>query len=103
MIFWNWPRPRNNLVISTSGTVQQHLKSALYRAKVTLKQFSILILVYPTIKEQKRFEKMLFNKTAKCDAEIILLERLTIVYKANVDLLFYIVGSSNENELLLST
>ncbi|CBY35126.1 unnamed protein product, partial [Oikopleura dioica] len=29
--------------------------------------------------------------------------RLTIVYKANVDLLFYVIGSSNENELLLDS
>ena len=59
--------------------------------------------VYPTVKEQKAFERLVFTKTAKSDAEIILLEGLTIVYKSNVDLLFYIVGSSNENEILLST
>ena len=59
--------------------------------------------VYSTVKEQKAFEKLVFNKTAKSDAEIILLEGMTIVYKSNVDLLFYVVGSSNENELLLNT
>ena len=55
------------------------------------------------VKEQKAFEKTLFNKTAKSDAEILLLDGLTIVFKSNVDLLFYVIGSSNENELLLNT
>ena len=62
-----------------------------------------LVLVHGTVKEQKAFEKTLFQKTCKSDAEILLLDGLTIVFKANVDLLFYVIGSSNENELLLNT
>lgn len=34
-------------------------------------------------------------------AEIILLDGLICVYRSNVDLLFYVVGSSEENELIL--
>ena len=56
---------------------------------------------YPTSKEQKLFEKSLFDKTQKSDSEIALLEGLTVVYKSNVDLFFYVVGASNENELIL--
>jgi len=56
---------------------------------------------YPTVKEQKQFEKKLFEKTQKSDSEIALLEGLTVVYKGNVDLFFYVVGSSHENELML--
>ena len=56
---------------------------------------------YPTAKEQKAFEKNTFTKTKKSDSEIALLEGLTIVYKSNVDLYFYVVGSSLENELIL--
>ncbi|XP_063370862.1 coatomer subunit zeta-1 isoform X2 [Cydia amplana] len=57
--------------------------------------------IMPTAKEQKAFEKNLFNKTHRANAEIIMLEGLTCVYKSNVDLFFYVMGSSHENELIL--
>lgn len=57
--------------------------------------------VFPTVKEQKAFEKNLFNKTQRAAAEIIMLDGLTIVYKNNVDLFFYVMGSTQENELIL--
>jgi len=56
---------------------------------------------FGTIKEQKQFEKNLFNKTHRANAEIVMFEGLTCVYRSSVDLFFYVVGSSNENELLL--
>ncbi|CAH1775429.1 unnamed protein product [Owenia fusiformis] len=56
---------------------------------------------FPTTKEQKAFEKNLFNKTHRANAEIIMLEGLTCVYRSNVDLFFYVIGSANENELIL--
>jgi len=56
---------------------------------------------YPTAKEQRAFEKNLFNKTHRANAEIIMLEGLTCVYRSNVDLFFYVVGSQQENELIL--
>ncbi|XP_046452971.1 coatomer subunit zeta-1-like [Daphnia pulex] len=55
----------------------------------------------PTAKEQKVFEKNLFNKTHRANTEIIMLENMTCVYKSNVDLYFYVMGSSHENELIL--
>ncbi|CAG5131215.1 unnamed protein product [Candidula unifasciata] len=58
---------------------------------------------FPTTKEQKAFEKNLFNKTHRANAEIIMFEGLTCVYKSNVDLFFYVVGSSQENELILAS
>ncbi|KAG4066914.1 hypothetical protein HA402_009016 [Bradysia odoriphaga] len=57
--------------------------------------------VFPTVKEQKTFEKNLFNKTHRANAEIIMLDGLTCVYKNNVDLFFYVMGSTHENELIL--
>nr|XP_058952089.1 coatomer subunit zeta-1-like [Pocillopora verrucosa] len=54
---------------------------------------------YQTTKEQKEFEKNLFNKTHRANAEIIMLDGLTCVYRSNVDLFFYVMGSSNENEV----
>ncbi|KAF7240316.1 Coatomer subunit zeta-1 [Varanus komodoensis] len=56
---------------------------------------------YPTVKEQKTFEKNIFNKTHRTDSEIALLEGLTVVYKSSIDLYFYVIGSSYENELML--
>lgn len=54
---------------------------------------------FPTVKEQKEFEKSLFNKTHKGSGDVILLDNWTIVYRNNVDLLFYVMGSTNENEV----
>lgn len=60
--------------------------------------------VFPTTKEQKAYEKNLFNKTHRrsdSNTDIIMLDGLTCVYKQNVDVHFYVMGSCNENELLL--
>ncbi|XP_064643553.1 coatomer subunit zeta-1-like isoform X2 [Lineus longissimus] len=56
---------------------------------------------FPTVKEEKAFEQNLFNKTHRANAEIIMLEGLTCVYRSNVDLYFYVVGSQQGNELVL--
>ncbi|XP_011601869.1 coatomer subunit zeta-2 isoform X3 [Takifugu rubripes] len=56
---------------------------------------------YPSMKDQKNFEKKVFNKTHKADNEIAFLEGMTIVYKNSIDLFFYVVGSAQENELML--
>ncbi|XP_015259845.1 PREDICTED: coatomer subunit zeta-2-like [Cyprinodon variegatus] len=57
--------------------------------------------LYPTMKEQKNFESNVFSKTHKADNEIAFLEGMTIVYKSSIDLFFYVVGSAQENELML--
>jgi hypothetical protein len=58
-----------------------------------------------TIKEQKEFEKILFSKTNKAlsadNSDIIMIDALTIVFKAKIDLFFYVIGSTSENELIL--
>jgi len=56
---------------------------------------------FPTCQDQKKFEKNLFNKTHKANSEIIMLEGMTCLYKTNVDLFFYVIGSAHENELVL--
>jgi len=58
---------------------------------------------YATVKEQKAFESSLFQKTQRANAEIVMFEGITCVYKSNVDLFFYVFGSSNENELILAS
>ena len=57
--------------------------------------------ILPTVKDQKAFEKNLFNKTHRNSTEIIVLDGLTIVYKSYVDLYFYVMGNTHENELIL--
>lgn len=57
---------------------------------------------FDTVEKQNQFEERLFEKTNNSDAEIILFEQLTIVFRSNVDLMFFVVGSSDENELILS-
>merc|ERR1719339_522423 len=56
---------------------------------------------FPNTAAQKKFEKSLFTKTHKANAEIIMLDGLTCLYKSSVDLFFYVLGSGQENELLL--
>lgn len=58
--------------------------------------------IFPTIKEQKAFEKNLFNRTHRANAEIIMLDGITCLYKSNVDLFFYVMGSSHENEVSIT-
>ncbi|XP_063729398.1 coatomer subunit zeta-1-like [Symsagittifera roscoffensis] len=51
---------------------------------------------------QGEFERKLFQKTYKANSEIVMLDNNTIVYRSTVDVFFYVIGSSDENELILS-
>jgi len=54
-----------------------------------------------TLKDQRAFEKGLWDKTKKPGGDIILYESHLAVYKHSLDLIFYILGPSSENELML--
>ncbi|XP_004633726.1 coatomer subunit zeta-2 isoform X2 [Octodon degus] len=56
---------------------------------------------FSSSKEQMIFEKNVFSKTSQTESEIAFWAGMTIVYKSSVDLFLYVVGSSQENELLL--
>lgn len=56
---------------------------------------------YPTLKEQKPFEKGLVEKTAKSNSDIILYDNRVVVFKAESDVMLYVVGGVEENEMLL--
>ncbi|RIA86716.1 clathrin adaptor complex small chain-domain-containing protein [Glomus cerebriforme] len=58
---------------------------------------------YPTSKEQKVFEKGLFEKTRRANGEIILYDNQVVLYRNSIDVFFYVVGSAEENELILSS
>jgi hypothetical protein len=57
--------------------------------------------LHQNLKDQKSFEKTLFKRTHKANDDIIMLDGHTIVYRNNVDLSFYVVGSTSENEIIL--
>lgn len=54
-------------------------------------------------KLQLDFEKQLFKKTHKKDSEILLYENHLVLYKEYIDVTLYLIGDSNENELILQT
>ncbi|KAI9219614.1 Longin-like domain-containing protein [Blastocladiella britannica] len=55
-----------------------------------------------TLKEQKAFERRLWDKTRKAlQSEIILFDNHVVVYKVAADCVFYVVGSLEENEVML--
>ncbi|KAJ1551482.1 Coatomer subunit zeta-1 [Nowakowskiella sp. JEL0078] len=58
---------------------------------------------YATLKDQKSFEKSLFEKTRKNNSEIIMFDGQVVVFKNSIDIYVYFVGSADENELILSS
>jgi hypothetical protein len=56
---------------------------------------------YTDVKSQKAFEKGLLDKTAKQTGDIILYDNRIVLYKLESDVMIYIVGSLEENEILL--
>jgi coatomer subunit zeta len=53
------------------------------------------------LKAQKAFEKGLLEKTAKQTADIILYDNRIVLYKSESDVMMYVVGSVDENEIML--
>ncbi|PHH83860.1 hypothetical protein CDD83_2905 [Cordyceps sp. RAO-2017] len=56
---------------------------------------------YPDLKAQKAFEKGLIDKTAKQTGDIILYDSRIVLYKLESDVMLYVVGNQDENEILL--
>ncbi|KAG6015411.1 hypothetical protein E4U54_003526 [Claviceps lovelessii] len=56
---------------------------------------------YADLKAQKAFEKGLIEKTAKQNGDIILYDNRIVLYKLESDIMIYVVGSLDENEILL--
>ncbi|KAK3652210.1 Golgi-to-ER vesicle coat component [Elasticomyces elasticus] len=56
---------------------------------------------YPTLKEQKAFEKGLLEKTAKQTSDVILYDNRVVVFKMESDVMLYVVGGADENEIML--
>lgn len=56
---------------------------------------------YADLKSQKAFEKGLLEKTAKQTGDIILYDNRVVLYKSESDVMMYVVGSVDENEIML--
>jgi hypothetical protein len=60
---------------------------------------------FPDKLAQADFERKVYKKTrnsqARLDAEVAILDGLTVVFKSGVDVTFAVVGSADENELIL--
>ena len=56
---------------------------------------------YPSVKDQKAFEKGLLEKTVKQTSDIILYDNRVVVFKTEGDVMLYVVGAADENEVLL--
>jgi len=56
---------------------------------------------YPDLKSQKAFEKGLLEKTAKQTSDIILYDNKIVLYKSESDVMLYVVGGVEENEIML--
>jgi len=56
---------------------------------------------YPTLKDQKAFEKGLMEKTNKQTSDVILYDNRVVVFKMEGDVMMYVVGGAEENEVLL--
>jgi len=56
---------------------------------------------YKSVKEQKAFEKGLLEKTSKQTSDVILYDNKIIVFKMESDVMLYVVGNVDENEILL--
>ncbi|CCH60773.1 hypothetical protein TBLA_0D02700 [Henningerozyma blattae CBS 6284] len=54
-----------------------------------------------TLKKQIEFEKSLVKKTHKQDSEILIFENNLVIYKEYLDLTIYLIGSLDENEIIL--
>lgn len=56
---------------------------------------------YKSVKDQKSFEKGLLEKTSKQTSDVILYDNKIIVFKMESDVMLYVVGNVDENEILL--
>ncbi|KAK4034794.1 putative coatomer subunit zeta [Parachaetomium inaequale] len=56
---------------------------------------------YPDKTAQTRFEKGLLQKTAKQTGDILLFDNHIVLYKMESDVALYVVGSLDDNEILL--
>ncbi|XAR67604.1 hypothetical protein NMG60_11002425 [Bertholletia excelsa] len=89
-VYRNHPTIKNILLLDSEGK------------RIAVKYFSD---DWPTNSARSAFEKSLFNKTqktnAQSEAEIVTFDNNIVIYKFVQDLHFFVTGGDNENELIL--
>eukprot|EP00211_Chloroparvula_japonica_P008467 CAMPEP_0119132984 /NCGR_PEP_ID=MMETSP1310-20130426/12736_1 /TAXON_ID=464262 /ORGANISM="Genus nov. species nov., Strain RCC2339" /LENGTH=162 /DNA_ID=CAMNT_0007123653 /DNA_START=34 /DNA_END=518 /DNA_ORIENTATION=+ len=58
---------------------------------------------FPGLKEQTTFENLIWSKTRRQNGEVLMLEKLIVVYREVADTRLFLVGSAMENEIMLHT
>ncbi|ORY81314.1 Longin-like domain-containing protein [Protomyces lactucae-debilis] len=79
------PPHSNNATSTVTGTTTAHSSTALAHNVTT----------------QKTFEKALFKKTQKQNADVVLFDGRVVCYKSSADLVMYVIGNGDENELMI--
>ncbi|KIY99103.1 Coatomer subunit zeta-2 [Monoraphidium neglectum] len=84
------PKVKNLLLLDAEGK------------RIAVKYFSP---EWTTVNNQANYEKSVWNKTsrtnARGEAEIVMFDDVLVVYKCLNDLMFYVTGGQDENELIL--
>lgn len=88
------------LILSPEAT-ESRLFAKYYNAPHTVNTSTEPKQPYPNLKEQRAFEKGLLEKTAKQSSDVILYDNKVVVFKMEGDVMLYVVGSAEENEILL--
>lgn len=89
------------LILSTDD--KSRLLAKYYTAPHTSPSHPSTPNPYPTLKEQKAFEKGLLDKTNKSTSDVILYDGQVVVFKQEGDVMMYVVGGPEENEVLLGS
>ncbi|XP_075701321.1 coatomer subunit zeta-2 isoform X2 [Rhinoderma darwinii] len=56
---------------------------------------------FPSLLEQREFEKKIFHRTQRSESEVILVDGVTALCQRSSDVMCYIIGGPDENELML--
>ncbi|XP_056405001.1 coatomer subunit zeta-2 [Hyla sarda] len=56
---------------------------------------------FPSLVEQREFERKIFHKTHRSESEVVLVDGVTALCQRSADVLCYIIGGPDENELML--
>ena len=90
------------LILSTDTNAESsRLFAKYYSAPHTAPTHPSTTGPYTSPKEQKAFEKGLLEKTAKQTSDVILYDNKVVVFKMEGDVMLYVVGASEENDILL--
>lgn len=90
------------LILAADGAAESsRIFAKYYEAPHTSASVQTPVQSYKTVKEQKAFEKGLLEKTAKQTWDVILYDNKVVVFKMESDVMLYVVGGPEENEILL--